>query len=70
MAKFEHVDDLVEIIVCRAALHELSDGGQGTFDGLGNLVNILRLDDCVQVILEDLREIVLQFIAAEVWHGR
>lgn len=40
--------------------------GHGAFDSLRYMVYILRLDQRLQVILEDLGEVVLQLRAAEV----
>ncbi len=35
-------------------------------DGPGDVIHVLRLDDCLQVILQDAREVVLQLRASEV----
>ena len=66
MSKLKHVDDIVKVVIRRAALHELTHSGHGAFDGLGNLIDILWLDDRMQVVFKNFGEVVLQLITTEV----
>lgn len=52
------VEDLVEVVEGAAALNEELDALVGSADGLGNLIDVLGLDNSLQVILEELGEVV------------
>jgi hypothetical protein len=67
MAQLEHIDDVLEVVVGGTGLDKLAHGCEWALDGLGDLVDILRLYDCVKVVLEDLGEVILQLIATEVY---
>jgi hypothetical protein len=42
---------------------------QRSLERLGNLVDVLRLDDGVEIVFEQLCEVVLQLVATEVFEG-
>ena len=50
--------DLFEIVHLRAALDEMANCFVGALDRFGDLVNILRLDDSLEIVLQDLGEVV------------
>ena len=52
------IENLVEVIEGAAALNEELDALIGGADGLGDLVDVLGLDNSLQVILEKLGEVV------------
>ena len=56
-------DDLVGNLPLILILHDLA---HNTLDGLGNVVNVLGLDDGLQVVLQNLGEIVLKLRTTEV----
>ena len=56
----EGIANLLQVIHRRAGADEVLDGPVGAPDGLGNLVDILGLDDGPEVILEKLREVVFR----------
>lgn len=58
--KLELVDHVVEVVHLRAGANELADSPLGPLDGLGNLVDILGLDDGLEVVFEDLGEVVCE----------
>ena len=68
------IEDLVElelvahellVVALEFAIEHLGDGHL-SLDGAGDLVNILGLDEGLEVVLEDLREVVLELRATEV----
>ena len=59
------VEHLLQVVHLRAGADELSNGPFGALDSLGDLVDILRLDDSLQVVLEDLGEVVWESSAQE-----
>lgn len=60
LTELSHV--LVEIVDFVTFRHHLFDRA---FDRFRDLIDVLRLDDGFQVVLEDFREVVLQLGAAE-----
>ena len=46
----------------RTCFDELAHGFIGSFDGLWNLVDILRLDDSLEIIFEDLGKVVCRLL--------
>ena len=63
LPELENVDNLLESLFAdlRSLLQERSDLALGSFDGAGNLIDVLRLDDCLDVVLQYSSEEVLQF---------
>lgn len=57
-----------DLFVC-SSLDERLDILDGTLDGLGDLVDILRFDYGLQVIFKDLSEVVLQFRSTPVFEN-
>lgn len=57
--------DCVEVIELELILQHLVNG-HFALDGTRNVVDVLRLDQCLQVILQDLGEVVLQLGSTEV----
>lgn len=49
---------MIQIVQLSTSLDELADLFYGPLDGSGNLVNILRLDNGLQIVLQDLCEVV------------
>ena len=47
-------------------MYVLDDLADLALDGLGDVVHVLRLDERLEVVLEDAREVVLQLRAPEV----
>ena len=54
----KHIHDLLHIIQLDTSLDEILHALDGTLDGAGNLIDVLRLDDSLQVVLQDLGEVV------------
>lgn len=59
----ELVHHLIKVVTLVLILKELADLAG---DNLGNVIDVLRLDDGLQVILENLGEVVLEFGTTEV----
>ncbi len=57
------VNNLVQVVQGKPALDQSLDALVGGADGLGNLVDVLRLDDGLEIILEKLREVVCQRVS-------
>ena len=66
MAEFEGVQNLVQVAQRGAAFQKALNRPLRATDSLRDLIDILRLDDGLQVILEDLGEVVLELGASEV----
>lgn len=49
---------MIEVVQLSAGLDESSHVLNRSLDGPGNLVNILRLDDSLEIVLQNLGEIV------------
>lgn len=66
--KLERLDDLLDscFVNLGALLDEEANGSVLALDGSGDLVDVLRLDDSLEVVLEDLCEVVLQLRTTEV----
>lgn len=54
----EHIHDLLHVVQLDTSLDEVLHTLDGALDGAGNLIDILRLDDSLQVVLQDLGEVV------------
>jgi len=54
------------VVEFQLGIEHLADGHL-ILDRSGNVVDILRFDESLEVILEDLREVVLQFRSAEIF---
>jgi hypothetical protein len=65
-SEFESVQDLVEVGKLCLLLEDGPDRLLWALDGPGKLVDILRLDDSLQVVLQELLEVVLQLGATVV----
>ena len=52
------IKDLVKVLHGRAALDERFNAPVGSTNGLGDLIDVLRLDNSLEVILEQLCEVV------------
>lgn len=68
VSQLQNIENLVEVAHGLIGLlgKDGADGALSTTEGLGNLVDILRLDDGVEIILEQLGEVALQFGTTEV----
>lgn len=49
---------MIHVVHLSAALDEVCNLFDGAFDGTGDLVNILRLHDSLQVILQNFGEVI------------
>lgn len=54
----EHIHDLLHVVQLDTSLDEILHALDGTLDCAGNLINILRFDDSLEVILQNLGEII------------
>jgi hypothetical protein len=54
----KHIHDLLHVVQLVTSFDEILHALDGTLDGAGNLIDILRLDDSLEVVLQDLREVV------------
>ena len=54
----EHIHDLLHVVQLDTSLDEILHALDGTLDSAGNLINILRFDDSLEVILQNLGEII------------
>jgi hypothetical protein len=54
----EHIHDLLHVVQLDTGLDDVLDTLNGALDSAGNLIDILRLDNSLQVILQDLGEVV------------
>jgi hypothetical protein len=54
----KHIHDLLHVVQLVTSLDEILDALDGTLDGAGNLIDILRLDNSLQVVFQDLGEVV------------
>lgn len=54
---------MVHVVHLGTSLNKRADLLHGAFDSPGNLVNILRLDDGLQVVFQDLREVVCKYVS-------
>lgn len=66
VTEFEHVKNLVKVVQLARLLDEVLDGLLRTLNGLWKLVDVLRLHNGLEVILEQLGEVVLKFRTSEV----
>jgi hypothetical protein len=70
--ELQDVHDMLHVVhdlfIC-SSLDERLDILDGTFDGLGDLIDILRFDYRLQIVLEDLSEVVLQFRSTPVFEN-
>lgn len=71
MSHFSHtqcLDDLVDsgLVDFGALLDEETNGSVVAFDGSGDLIDVLGLDDSLEVVFENLGEVVLQLGTTEV----
>jgi hypothetical protein len=62
-ARTQGVEHLVEIAQREAAFNQGLDTLVGGADGLGDLVDVLRLDDGLEIVLEQLGEVVCRLSA-------
>lgn len=64
------VNDLLVVVHLGATFQQLFHRAFRAFDCSGNLVHILRLDDGLEIILENLREVVykLQSWIPRLWY--
>lgn len=54
---------MVHVVHLGTSLNKRTDLLHGALDSPGNLVNILRLDDGLQVVFQDLREVVCKYVS-------
>jgi hypothetical protein len=54
----QNIEDLIEVLHLGTAFHEVADRLVGPFDGSRDLIHILRLDNSLEVILQNLGEVV------------
>ena len=69
VSQFQVVDHLVEVFHLGAGLDEVAHRSVGGLDSLGDLINILRLDDSLEVVLEHLCEVVYDSLTRRVLHS-
>lgn len=65
MVQFEIIANLLLVISLELGVEHLADS-HSSLDGPGNVVHVLRLDKGLQVILENLRKVVLKLRSSEV----
>ena len=67
MFQFQNIKDIIIIVHLETSFQQTLNGLiSSSFQGLRYLVDILRLDNRFQIVFKYLREVVLQFRAAEV----
>jgi len=69
VVKLEDVANLLEVVHLSSALDQSLDRLIGCADSSWNLVNILRLDNGLQVILEELGKVVYALISLKTLPG-
>ena len=58
VVQLKNIKHLVQIVQTRICFNQCSNGLVSTSDSLGNTVDILRLNNCLQVIFEDFGEVI------------
>lgn len=58
VVQLKNIKHLVQIVQTRICLNQCSDGLVRTSDSFGDAVDILRLNNCLQVIFEDFGEVI------------
>jgi hypothetical protein len=58
MVKLEDIGDLLGSLQGVSALDKMADTSVGATDSLGNLINVLRLDNSLEIVLQKLGEVV------------
>jgi hypothetical protein len=66
LVEFENVHDMLHIAHLALLLDQRLDCLEGTFDSSRQLIHILWLDHSLEVVLEHLGEVVLEFRATEI----
>lgn len=56
----KNIEDVFHVVHLRTSLDEVANTLDGTLDSSGDLVDILRLDNSLQVILQHLCEVVYE----------
>lgn len=58
----QDVQNVVQVIQLSTGLDERTDVLDGSLDGLRNLINVLRLNNSLQVVFQDLGEVVCRLL--------
>lgn len=70
LRRTKSIEHFIQVVEREAAFNQSLDALVGGANRLGNLVHVLGLDNCLEVVLEQFREVVYESVSSAVSHAR